>query len=79
MELPPGHTDMKLFRRALARNVAVVPGSAFFVSQGHGHDRFVRLNYSNQTIERIRDGIRRLGVALSPGTELAEAPVPITA
>jgi 2-aminoadipate transaminase len=61
LELPEGSSDEALFQRAMARNVAVVPGRAFFVSPGQ--DRFVRLNYSNQRPERIEEGVRRLATA----------------
>jgi 2-aminoadipate transaminase len=80
LELPAGTTDLAFFRRAIARNVAVVPGSAFFVNHAlPGRDRFVRLNFSNQTLARIAQGVRRLKVAMAPGVELAEAPVTATA
>jgi len=73
MELPAYVNDRQLFSRAINRKVAVVPGSAFFVNP---NDRFVRLNYSNQTIPRIADGVRRLSAALAPG--LADEPVVAT-
>jgi len=79
LELPPRVTDRALFRHAIARNVAVVPGSAFYARRGPGRDRFVRLNFSNQTVARIGEGVRRLASAMVPGVELATAPVPITA
>src|SRR5262249_16804847 len=69
LELPPRITDRALFRRAIARSVAVVPRSAFFVSKGPGRDRFLRLNFSKQTIPRIREGVRRLSAALNPVDE----------
>ncbi|HEY8209269.1 MAG TPA: PLP-dependent aminotransferase family protein [Myxococcaceae bacterium] len=80
LELPAGITDLAFFRRAIARNVAVVPGSAFFVTHSlPGRDRFVRLNFSNQTLARIAQGVRRMKAAMAPGVELAEAPVTATA
>jgi len=62
MQLPEGIRDEAFFMQAVAQGVAVVPGSSFFA----GADRFdfVRLNYSNQTSERILEGVRRLGLAL---------------
>ncbi|HVE82455.1 MAG TPA: PLP-dependent aminotransferase family protein [Myxococcales bacterium] len=65
LELPPGVTDQELFQRAISRDVAVVPGSAFFVTPGDGHDSFVRLNFSNQSIPRIDQGIKRLAEAMA--------------
>ncbi|MFN7133673.1 MAG: PLP-dependent aminotransferase family protein, partial [Myxococcales bacterium] len=62
MTLPEGLTDDALFRRAVELKVAVVPGSSFFI--GHGERRFVRLNFSNQTVARIEEGVARLGHAL---------------
>lgn len=62
LELPEGTTDMQLFDRAIESGVAVVPGSAFFC--GKPEHRFVRLNFSNQSLERIEEGIARLGQAL---------------
>jgi 2-aminoadipate transaminase len=47
-----------LLRRAIARNVAFVPGRDFFPGEG-GHNH-LRLNFSNSAPERIRDGIQRL-------------------
>ena len=47
-----------LMLEALARKVAFVPGRDFFPDRS-GH-RFMRLNFSNSSPERIRDGIGRL-------------------
>jgi 2-aminoadipate transaminase len=51
-----------LLRLALARHVAFVPGSAFF-ADGAGTNTF-RLNFTNSSIERIEQGIARLGDVL---------------
>ncbi len=48
-----------LLRRAVKNNVAFVPGRDFFA--GEGGRNHMRLNFSNSTPERIREGIRRLG------------------
>lgn len=61
VRLPDGLTEMQLFEAGMARGVAVVPGSGFCV--GAAEQRFVRLNYSNQTVEKIELGIARLGEA----------------
>jgi 2-aminoadipate transaminase len=47
-----------LLARALDRKVAFVPGRDFF-PDASGH-RFMRLNFSNASPERIREGIGRL-------------------
>lgn len=47
-----------LLAQALERKVAFVPGRDFF-PDASGH-RFMRLNFSNASPERIREGIRRL-------------------
>ncbi|HYV46771.1 MAG TPA: PLP-dependent aminotransferase family protein [Myxococcaceae bacterium] len=70
LELPPWVNDRELFKRAINRKVAVVPGSAFYVQPC---DRYVRLNFSNQSLERIREGVRRLGTSMAPG--LADEPL----
>ncbi len=48
-----------LLRQALKHNVAFVPGRDFF--PGDGGNNYLRLNFSNSTPGRIREGIRRLG------------------
>jgi 2-aminoadipate transaminase len=50
---------LKLLERAISQNVAFVPGRDFFPADG-GRNHF-RLNFSNSTPERIREGVRRLG------------------
>ena len=59
--LPEGCSVRELFEVAIARKVAFVPGSAFFVEPD---DRHLRLNFSNSDEARIEDGIRRLGEAI---------------
>lgn len=49
---------LKLLERALAQKVAFVPGRDFFPADG-GKNHF-RLNFSNSTPERLREGVRRL-------------------
>lgn len=62
LDLPEGIRDDEVFKAAVARKVAVVPGSSFFVgAPNHGH---LRLNYSNQKPEAIAHGIAELGVAM---------------
>ena len=64
--LPKGADAQKLFEAALRENVAFVPGDCFYAPNGHaeaGH-RQMRLNFSAAPPEQIREGIRRLSVAV---------------
>ncbi|MBP6508448.1 MAG: PLP-dependent aminotransferase family protein [Opitutaceae bacterium] len=49
---------MALLQRAIEHKVAFVPGRDFFPRDAGSN--FLRLNYSNSTPERIREGVRRL-------------------
>jgi 2-aminoadipate transaminase len=62
--LPDGSDADKLLEQALQENVAFVPGGCFFANDGKAGKRHLRLNFSNEQPERIREGIRRLGVAV---------------
>jgi len=55
---PEGVETNELMRHALARKVLFVPGQDFFANAS-GH-RFMRLNFSNASLELIREGIGRL-------------------
>lgn len=55
---PQGLDGVALLERAIARHVAFVPGRDFF--PGTGGTNFLRLNFSNSTPDRIREGVRRL-------------------
>ena len=57
--LPAGMSAMDVFSAALKEQVAVLPGIPFYVDGG-GTDT-LRLNFSNASPERIREGVRRLG------------------
>jgi 2-aminoadipate transaminase len=50
-------TDM--FQAAIAANVAYITGGTFFAEGGGANT--LRLNYSNESPERIEEGIKRLG------------------
>lgn len=55
----PAHLDgMALLERAIQRQVAFVPGRDFF--PGDSGQNFLRLNFSNSSPERIREGVKRL-------------------
>jgi 2-aminoadipate transaminase len=64
--MPQGTDSQALLRAALAENVAFVPGDSFYPSNGNGHEggRHMRLNFSHSQPEQIREGIRRLSVAV---------------
>lgn len=66
MTLAPGMDSQRLFEMALRENVAFVPGDSFYAPNGHREDanRQLRLNFSAVEPERIREGIRRLNVAV---------------
>jgi 2-aminoadipate transaminase len=62
--LPPGIDTMKLLDTALRQDVAFVPGGPFFPS-GQESGSHMRLNFSNAQPEQIREGIRRLSIAVA--------------
>ncbi|MGC2183570.1 MAG: PLP-dependent aminotransferase family protein [Terriglobales bacterium] len=62
--LPEGMDSQSLFQSALAENVAFVPGDSFYAGNGPESCRHLRLNFSHPNPERIREGIRRLAVAV---------------
>lgn len=72
--LPEGMDASDLFHRALEQNVAFVPGDCFFAPNGQSQEanRHFRLNFSNARPEQIRDGIRRLSVAVEAQMELVQ-------
>jgi 2-aminoadipate transaminase len=57
--LPDYIDTTDLLARALAENVAFVPGEAAF-ADGRGHGA-MRLNFSSSVDEDIREGVRRIG------------------
>jgi 2-aminoadipate transaminase len=60
--LPVGVDTQDVFRVAVERKVAFVPGRSFHPCGGGSNT--MRLNFSNATPERIREGIMRLGEVL---------------
>ena len=62
--MPDGTDCQALFRAALAENVAFVPGDSFYANNGHEGGRHMRLNFSFSQPEQIREGIRRLSIAV---------------
>jgi len=69
--LPAGMSCQKLFEAALKQNVAFVPGDSFYAPNGFAEEcmRHLRLNFSNAQPEQIREGIRRLSVAVKQQME----------
>jgi 2-aminoadipate transaminase len=59
MTLPDGMSALDFFQKAIAQNVAFVPGQPFF-TDGSGENT-LRLNFSNSDEERIEEGMKRLG------------------
>jgi len=66
--LPESMNSIDLFREAVKRKVAFVPGESFYPCGG-GHNT-MRLNFSNATPEKINEGISRLAEVIK--AKLAE-------
>jgi len=60
--LPENLNARDIAVKALEKNVAYVPGGAFFPNGGH--ENTFRMNYSNMPEDRIVEGIKRLGEVL---------------
>lgn len=56
--LPEGVRSMDVFDAAIRENVAVLPGTPFYIDGGG--DTTLRINFSNASHERIRSGIAAL-------------------
>jgi 2-aminoadipate transaminase len=71
--LPMGMDAKELLHEALKQNVAFVPGESFFAPncQTQEANRHFRLNFSHARAEEIREGMRRLGLAIK--TQLGQA------
>ncbi|MCL1631659.1 PLP-dependent aminotransferase family protein [Sporolactobacillus sp. CPB3-1] len=63
VELPESINVQALFDRCLKNNVAFVSGDSFYPNEAK--QNAFRLNYSNMSEERIKEGMKRLGEALS--------------
>jgi len=62
--LPEGTDASKLFEAALKENVAFVSGECFYANNGPESRRHMRLNFSYVPPDKIREGIRRLSLAV---------------
>ncbi len=71
--MPPGVDSSRLLDSALRQNVAFVPGDPFFPSGDTGSH--MRLNFSNAQPEMIREGVRRLSIAVAHELEHRTAEV----
>lgn len=60
--LPEGQSALDLFHKAMEKKVAFVPGDPFYA--GKTNVNTFRLNYTNSTLETIREGIKRLAEVL---------------
>lgn len=60
--LPEGLDAKELMPKALAKNVAYVPGEPFYPHGGHANH--FRMNYSCMPEDRIIEGVKRLGEVL---------------
>lgn len=63
VELPRHVKAMELLKECLQNNVAFVPGDSFFPNGGV--ENTLRLNYSNMSEEKIKEGIQRLSQVIS--------------
>lgn len=73
--LPEGADAAELFESAVRENVAFVPGDCFYAPNGHGDNgkRQMRLNFSAAPPDQIREGIRRLSIAVKNQLEAIHA------
>ena len=67
--MPDGVDSMRMLEAALRQNVAFVPGDPFYPG-GHNGSH-MRLNFSNAAPQQIREGIRRLSLAVEEELEHA--------
>ena len=62
VDLGEGKSSLKLFDKAIAKQVAFVPGNPFYVNVED--TTTLRLNYTNADSETIKEGIKRLADAM---------------
>jgi 2-aminoadipate transaminase len=65
--LPPEIDTAALLPRAFEEHVAYIPGVHFAAEGGYGNA--LRLNFSNATVERIEEGVRRLAGVVRAGRD----------
>ncbi len=71
--MPPGVDSSRLLESALRQDVAFVPGEPFFPAGDTASH--MRLNFSNAQPDQIREGIRRLSIAVAHELEHRSAEV----
>jgi 2-aminoadipate transaminase len=62
VEMPPELDARELFKVAIKKSVAFVPGGSFYPNGGQ--ENTMRLNYSCMPEDKIMEGIKRLGDAM---------------
>jgi 2-aminoadipate transaminase len=62
-ELPNGNSAIELFDRAMEKRVSFVPGNPFYTC-GKSFST-MRLNYTNSSVEKIEEGIKRLASVMT--------------
>lgn len=67
LRLPEGCDSLELFPKAVEEKVAYVPGTPFYPNGGPNNT--MRLNFSATNPEKIREGVRRLGVMIKKSLE----------
>ncbi|OCA90415.1 aminotransferase [Bacillus sp. FJAT-27225] len=74
VELPESVDAGKLFAECLENNVAFVPGGAFYANGTKKNA--LRLNYSNMPLDKINEGIKRIGKVLHRELEKENTLIP---
>ncbi len=62
LKLPPGVEDERVVRAAAAEKLVLAAGCAYFT--GQDSHSYLRLNFAMPNVEKIEEGIRRLGRAI---------------
>lgn len=62
LTLPEGMDALEVFKKAVEKNVAFVPGTHFFAEGGH--ENTLRLNFSMVSEEKIRQGMANLAAVI---------------
>jgi 2-aminoadipate transaminase len=70
VELPAGSSATAILDKAVEQKVAYVPGKPFYPHEDR--DNTLRLNFSNASLDMIREGMRRLGEVLKENVKKAE-------
>jgi len=71
--MPEGMDSHAIIEPALAQKVAFVPGDSFYPEDTPEARRHMRLNFSKPTAEQIREGIRRLSIAVKDHLHAVQA------